>query len=297
MHAFPAFYPLEGKTIVIAGDGEPADAKARLFAGSPARVLRLTHEAALSPQSYAGADLIFVASFDAQFRTAAASAARACGAPLNVADAPQLSDFHTPAIIDRGQIVAAIGTAGASPLMASLLRTQLETLIPEGAGQIATLLGEAREAVAEAFPDLAQRRAFLRLILSGPAPGLAQAGDMDLARESLRQAIAEGLNTLGRVSFIDSGGPPDLISLRAARVLNLADVVFADESAQGLLAHHARRDAERRDIIEATTATMADLARAGQLVAVMAQMADPVTMAALQSEGITVEHLRPVPNK
>ena len=293
MHAFPAFYPLEGKTVIIAGDGEPADAKARLFAGSPATVVRLDPGAAVRPQAYAGAALIFIASYDAQFRAAAAAAARTCGAPLNVADAPHLSNFHTPAIIDRGQIVAAIGTAGASPLMASLLRTQLEALVPEGAGQVAALLGENRAAVAEAFPDLAQRRAFLRLILSGPAPALAQAGDIDGARKILLVALVEGLNALGRVSFIDSAGPPDLISLRAARVLNLADIVFADERAQGLVAQHGRRDAERRDILAADAATLADLARAGQLVAVVAQSADPACIRALQSDQIIVEHLVP----
>src|SRR5450432_3766099 len=111
METFPAYYPLKGKRVVIAGDGEPAEAKARLFEGSPAQVLRLTGAAALDPDSYIGASLIFVASFDTGFRAAAARAARTARAPLNVVDDPNLSDFHTPAIIDRGQVVAAIGTA------------------------------------------------------------------------------------------------------------------------------------------------------------------------------------------
>src|ERR1700733_6970592 len=123
MEAFPAFFPLRGARVVIAGEGEPAEAKARLFAGSPAQVVRLNQAEGLEPEAYRGADLIFVASFDADFRKDAAAAARTAGAPLNVVDAPELSDFHTPAIIDRGQVVAAIGTAGASPLMASLVRS------------------------------------------------------------------------------------------------------------------------------------------------------------------------------
>src|SRR5476649_1791948 len=137
METFPAYYPLKGKRVVIAGEGEPAEAKARLFEGSPAQVLRLTGAAALDPSAYSGANLIFVASFDAAFCEGAARAARAAGVPLNVVDHPELSDFHTPAIVDRGQVVAAVGTAGASPLLASLLRAEVEMRIPESAGRIA----------------------------------------------------------------------------------------------------------------------------------------------------------------
>ena len=177
METFPAFFPLRGARVIIAGEGDPAEAKARLFAGSPADVVRLDAVEGLDAEAYRDADLIFVASFDAAFRVAAAAAARSTGAPLNVVDAPDLSDFHTPAIIDRGQVVAAIGTAGAAPLMASLIRSELETLLPEGAGVIAAMFGARREAIREAFPDLVRRRAFLRKVLVGPAAIAAAAGD------------------------------------------------------------------------------------------------------------------------
>src|ERR1022692_2142111 len=104
MEAFPAFFPLNGARVVIAGEGEGAEAKARLLASSPATVARLTGAAALDPASYARATLVFVPSPDADFRRAAAAAAKAAGAPVNVVDDPALSDFHTPAIIDRGQV-------------------------------------------------------------------------------------------------------------------------------------------------------------------------------------------------
>lgn len=142
MEAFPAFFPLSGARVVIAGEGEGADAKARLLAGSPACVERLTGAAALRPERYAGAALVFLASSDAAFLEAAAGAAKAAGAPLNVVDHPELSDFHTPAIIDRGQVVAAIGTAGAAPMLAALLRADLEARIPEGVGALVELLGQ-----------------------------------------------------------------------------------------------------------------------------------------------------------
>src|SRR5260221_6177271 len=132
MDAFPAFFPLTGARVVIAGDGPPAEAKARLFEGSPAEVVRLQGAAALDPDAYAGAVLIFVASHDLDFAQRAAEAARVAGAPLNVVDRPTLSDFHTPAIIDRGAVVAAIGTSGTAPLLASLLRAEVETRMPSG---------------------------------------------------------------------------------------------------------------------------------------------------------------------
>src|SRR5271165_6039883 len=99
MESFPAFFPLRGLRVIIAGDGEGAEAKARLLAGSPAELVRLTGQAALDPAAYAGAGLIFVASYDRAYASAAAAAARQAGAPLNVVDRPELSDFHTPAIV------------------------------------------------------------------------------------------------------------------------------------------------------------------------------------------------------
>src|ERR1035438_7066973 len=145
METFPAYYPLKGKRIVIAGEGEPAEAKARLFEGSPAQVVRLTGAAALDPKAYAAADLIFVASFDGDFCQRAARAARTAGVPLNVVDHPELSDFHTPAIVDRGQVVAAFGTAGSAPIVAAPIRAELEARLPTGLGRLVELFGKLRE--------------------------------------------------------------------------------------------------------------------------------------------------------
>lgn len=109
MEAFPAYFPLSGRTVVIAGEGPGAEAKARLFVGAPARIVRLTGEAACEPGAYEGVVLAFVASEDEAFRIRASAAARAAGVLVNVADQPAMSDFYTPSVIDRGQVVAAIG--------------------------------------------------------------------------------------------------------------------------------------------------------------------------------------------
>ena len=153
MDAFPAFYPLSGRTVVIVGDGEAAEAKARLFEGSPSVVIRLVGDEALAPEAYRGAVLAFVAGREDAFLSAVATAARAAGVPVNIVDHPELSDFITPAVIDRGAVVAAVGTSGAAPLLAASLRNDIEALLPEGVGRLADLLGELREEVRGALPD------------------------------------------------------------------------------------------------------------------------------------------------
>jgi precorrin-2 dehydrogenase/sirohydrochlorin ferrochelatase len=293
METFPAFFPLAGRRIVIAGDGDPAEAKARLFRGSPADVARLDVAAALDPSAYVGADLIFIASFDAAFVEAAALAARTAGAPLNVVDRPDLSDFHTPAIIDRGQVVAAIGTAGAAPLLAALLRAQLETLVRPGAGLIADLLGEHRDALREAFPDLPARRAFLRAVLAGPIGAAAEAGDLPLAAKRLNDALKAGWSAVGRVSFIEVPSAPDLVSVRAVRVLNIADIVVDGAESESIVNTHARRDAEHWNIDDLAEEALFARATAGQLVAIVAREAPHAVLRALESRGVSVELLTP----
>jgi precorrin-2 dehydrogenase/sirohydrochlorin ferrochelatase len=295
METFPAFYPLKGRRVVIAGDGGGAEAKARLFESAPAEVVRLTGREALDKGAYAGACLIFVASDDEAFLRAAAAAARASGAPVNVVDHPDLSDFHTPAVVDRGQVVAAIGTGGAAPLLASLLRAEIEAHVPEGIGRIAALLGDQREAVRAAFPDLAQRRDFLRAVLAGPVGDAASAGDLVLASRRLSTAIAGGWSAVGRVSFIEAPTEADLIGLRAMRALNTADVIVTGKGSAAILASHARRDAQRMTPRSASAPAIADLARAGRLVAVVGAVHDTALASRLGALGVAIEVLQAAP--
>jgi precorrin-2 dehydrogenase/sirohydrochlorin ferrochelatase len=263
MEAFPAFFPLRGARVVIAGEGEGADAKARLLAGSPARVERLSGAAALAPRSYAGAALVFLAGPDPAFLASAAKAAKAAGAPVNVVDHPELSDFHTPAIIDRGQVVAAIGTAGAAPMLAALMRAELEARIPEGMGALVELLGSRREALRAAFADLAQRRAFLRAILDGPVAEAATRGDLDGAGRLLDAAIAKGASAIGKVWLIVAPARRDLLSLRAARALTAADVLVVGDGVDVGVTTLARRDAAWRDAAGTDDAALAAIAADG----------------------------------
>lgn len=295
MESFPAFFPLKGLRVVIAGDGEGAEAKARLLSGSPAEVRRLRGEEAFDPAAYAGAGLVFVASYDADVIAAAVPAARSAGAPLNVVDHPELSDFHTPAIVDRGPVVAAIGTSGGAPLMAALLRAEIEARIPAGAGPIAALLGERREALRRAFPDLALRRSFLRAVLAGPVAEAA-ADDPALAARRLDAAIAGGWSAVGKITFIAAPAEPDLISVRAVRTLNFADIVVAGQGSAAILAAHARRDAEHWASDAATVEALAVQAAAGRLVAVVDRYIDDALAERLADAGATVERLAPAPD-
>ncbi|MDB5465787.1 MAG: ysG [Phenylobacterium sp.] len=265
MDAFPAFFPLAGRTVVIAGAGEAAEAKARLFDGSPARIVRLEGDAALDPKAYAGAALAFVASPDDAFAQGAAAAARAAHVPVNVVDRPALCDFTTPAVIDRGEVVAAIGTGGASPMLATLLRHDIEARVPQGAGRVAALFRSLQDEVRQALPEPHRRRAFLREALTGRAAEAAMAGDMERAEALLRAALAADAPVAGVVQFIDARGPADLLTLRAARALAAADVLVCDPDADEEVLGLARRDAER--LTPQSSERLAELAAQGRRVA------------------------------
>jgi precorrin-2 dehydrogenase/sirohydrochlorin ferrochelatase len=297
MEAFPAFFPLTGARVVIAGEGEGADAKARLLKGSPAKLLRLRGEAALAAESYAGAVLAFVASPRPAFCAAAARAARDAGTPVNVIDHPELCDFHTPAIVDRGQVVAAIGTAGAAPIVAALLRAELEARIPAGLGRLASLFGRMRPEIVAAFPDLTQRRSFLRALLAGPVAEAADRDDLAAAEASLRAEIGRGVAALGQVWLIATPAARDLLSLRGARALAEAEILVLGEEVDPAVVALARRDAPQRPLAEIDAAFLAREAAEGRQAVVLATAAELAVMAgALAALGAPCRRLDPAPD-
>lgn len=289
MDAFPAFFPLTGARVVIAGSGEPAEAKARLFEGSPAEVVRIDGPQALLPSTYEGAKLAFVADADTAFAEAAAAAARAAHVPVNVTDRPLLCDFTTPAVIDRGEVVAAIGTAGASPMLATMLRHDIEQRIPEGAGRVAALFRRYQDEVRAALPQLHERRAFLRDALNGPAAEAAIAGQMDHAGELLLAALSDHGAVLGKVQVLAGDGPADLLTLRASRALAAADALAPDPGARKEILDLARRDAER---VSGDVETLTDLVRQGRrVVRIVGADVALATTRTLERAGLTVELL------
>jgi len=293
--AFPAFFPLSGRRVVIAGEGEGAEAKARLMAGSPASVDRIAGAAATDPGVYAGAALAFVASPDVGFCEAASSAARDAGVPTNVVDHPELSDFHTPAIVDRGRVVAALGTAGSAPIVAALIRAELEAKLPAGLGRLVELLGALRDETRAAFPDLADRRAFLRSVMSGPVAEAADAGDVAEAERLMRAAMEGGARPRGTVWLIAAPEARDLLTLRGARVLAEADLLVLGEHVADEVATLARRDAPRRKLARTDILFLTGEAAAGRQVAVVADLPTLTALALELADRVPHQLVFPAP--
>lgn len=264
MDTFPAFFPLAGRSVAIAGEGEGAEAKARLFVGSPARVVRLGVTEALVSRNYVGVALAFIAGDDETWARQAADAARSAHVPVNVVDRPALCDFTTPSIIDRGVVVAAIGTGGASPMLATMLRQDIEVRTPEGIGRVAELLRTTQDDVRAAFPEAGARRRFLRTALSSPAAAAASAGAMNEAADLLRAMLTVGDTSAGSVNYIEANGPAERLTLKAVRALASADVLVCDPDINPDVLALARRDAERLD--PASVAQMRQWTLSGQLV-------------------------------
>lgn len=292
MDAFPAFFPLAGRKVVIAGSGEPAEAKLRLLESSPAELVRVEGPQAQLPGAYAGAVLVFIADPDEAFCRGAHAAAKAARALVNVADKPELCDFTTPAVVDRGEVVAAIGTGGASPMLATMLRNDIEQRVPEGTGRIAALFRRFQDDVRSRFPELHARRAFLRDALSSAAAEAARTGDMDKAQQLFREALAKGPKAIGKIQLVSGLGPADLVTLRASRALAAADLLVIDPGCDPDILAMARRDAERADPEETSAEHMVALARDGRrVVRILARAPQPGEAQALAASGVTVEVL------
>jgi uroporphyrin-III C-methyltransferase/precorrin-2 dehydrogenase/sirohydrochlorin ferrochelatase len=174
--------------------------------------------------------------------------ARALGIPVNVVDRTELCSFITPAIIDRGTVLAAIGTEGAAPVLARRLRAKIEALLPARLGDLADLIGSRRERLAKIFPGTAARRQFWENVVDGPIGAAVLEGRMDEAQSALDTALAEagqGASPSGVVYLVGAGpGDPELLTLKALRVMQDADVIFHDVVTPEIL-DLARRDAER----------------------------------------------------
>ncbi len=244
MDTFPAYIPLSGCRVVIVGEGEAATNKARLFEDSPVVVERIALTAARDPEAFAGAKLVFIAAAPDEAADII-RVAKAAGALVNAIDLPDLSDFVSPSIVDRGRLVIGIGTSGAAPVIGSWLRSQIETVIPPGLSRLVGLLAERRKQIREALPEMARRRAFFRGLLTGPlATGEL---DPDKASRALEEALAaanSGEPRPGRFWAIETPADLGRLSLSAVQALNAADIAFALDGAGAALSRFTRRDAE-----------------------------------------------------
>jgi len=195
-------------------------------------------ERALLAADLDGAVLVFVADDGADGQLAR-QVARAKNIPLNVVDRPDECDFYTPAIVDRAPLTVAISSEGDAPVLARLVRARIEALLPPGLGKIASLAGRLRHRVETLIQEGPARRRFYEALVTGPEP----AGEAEA--EALLAAHAAG-STRGEVWLIGAGpGAEDLLTLRAQRLLQEADVILFDQLVPEAVVAMGRRDAER----------------------------------------------------
>lgn len=247
MKHLPLFFDLAGRKVVVIGEGPKADLRLKLARSAGADVRRLD-PGSIASDDFQGAVAAFVATADEAMDTAVHRLAKAAGVPVNVADRPALCDFIMPAIVDRDGVVVAISTGGASPTLATVLRGRIEAALPERIGALARLARTFRAQVDALVADPARRRAFFRRLVEGPASRLVLAGDEASARRVIlgeldavrRQAVPAG------IAHVVGAGPgdPDLLTLKAAQLLQEADVVLHDDLVPPAVLNRARRDAE-----------------------------------------------------
>jgi uroporphyrin-III C-methyltransferase/precorrin-2 dehydrogenase/sirohydrochlorin ferrochelatase len=244
MQSFPAFFPLEGRRVAIIGAGPQAEAKARLFEAGPAHIVRFSTPP--KAEELDGFALIFVALDDPDARIAAVVAARDAGVPVNVVDQPGLSDFYTPAIIDRDGLVVGVSTTGAAPTLARDLRARIEAIIPAAYAGLAKFARSIRSRVLARRGSFEGRRRAWEAILRGAAGERALAGDLAAADGLAERVLSGDQAAAGVVHLVGAGpGDPDLLTLKALRVLQDADIVFHDRLVDARALDLIRRDAER----------------------------------------------------
>lgn len=268
MQYFPLFHDLRDRKVVVIGGGAAVVAKLDLFrragvrptvfAMAPipeVRELAATGHIALHCRAaqggdLAGAALVVAAGDDGE--TEITTAARVAGIPVNVVDRPELSSAIMPAIVDRDPVLVAISTAGTSPVLARRLRARIEALLPPGLGQLARFAARFRRTVAATCPDPGDRRRLWERVLDGPIGGAVLAGHEAEAREGMMRLVNTKSTTeerAGSVALIGVGpGDPELLTLRAIRFMQYADVVLYDALIAPELFNYVRRDARRLDV-------------------------------------------------
>jgi len=269
MDQLPIFLDIRGKRVVIVGGGTAAARKADqvLRAGAEVTVfadnlnddfleikdhpaLTVTAEE-LTVRHLENCALAYGATEDHPRDQKVAELARAAGVLVNIVDRPDMCDFVTPAIVDRAPLLIAISSSGASPILARIIKARLETMLPSAYGRLARFVGDLRGKVMERVPDGRARRRFWERVLDGPIADMVLAGSEDEAATALETELASSEAESARPSvgevYLVGGGPgdPDLLTFRALRLIQRADVVLYDRLIDDCLLNLVRRDAER----------------------------------------------------
>jgi len=269
MGLYPLFADLTGLPVLVLGGGAVAERKitALLAAGAKVRVGASVLGAAVAdwvaqgriehigdsfePAWLDDVWLVIAATDDHALNARVAALAQEKRVFANVVDDAALSRFQVPAVVDRAPLTVAISTAGAAPVLARRVRETLECQLDPALGDLVALAQRHRPRIAERWPDLAKRRAFYDWLHDGPVMSLLRNRQPALAEQALLDALDAGetIPPKGSVLLVGAGpGDPGLLTLRALRALNQADVILHDQLASEAILALARRDAERIDV-------------------------------------------------
>ena len=266
MDYLPIFLNIHDRPCLVVGGGKVAARKITLLARAGA------HTTIVSPEICAqvkelikqdnvsclerpfreedmdGVVLVIAATDDEVVNRSVSALAHQRRIPVNVVNAPDQGNFIMPSIIDRSPVQVAISTGGASPVLARLLRARLESFIPAAYGRLAHLVNDYRSSVKKRFSSVGQRRYFWENVLQGRVAELLFAGHEAKARAALEEAIEDTdahYESAGEVYLVGAGpGDPDLITFRALRLMQQADVVVYDRLVSEPVLDMVRRDAE-----------------------------------------------------
>ncbi|MBT3930046.1 MAG: uroporphyrinogen-III C-methyltransferase [Rhodospirillaceae bacterium] len=267
MENLPIFFRLRARPVLLVGAGEAAVAKIRLLLAAGADIRVVAPEGldaftdwndagqiqwsrrAFDPADVAGMTLVIGATGGHGADEEVAAAARAVGIPVNIVDRPELSSFIVPSIVDRSPVTIGISTNGTSPVLARRLREQIETLLPANLGRLARFLNSFRSAVKAKFDSFDSRRRLWEEIVDGPIARDVLAGRESAAREAMLSRInrrQDNSPATGHVDIVGAGpGDPELLTVKALRALQDADLVVYDRLIGDGILDLVRRDAER----------------------------------------------------
>jgi len=265
----PIFLNVKGRRALVVGGGTLAARKADLLvrAGAEITVLATTmnddmthlveeHHIDHKTHQLSESDLddcvvAFGASDNNEINQKLHDLASVAGVPVNVSDNPDLCDFIMPALVDRSPLLIAIGSGGTSPLLTRMLKARFETDIPAAYGRLAEFAGEYRDRVKDSIPDMTRRRRFWETMIAGPIAEHLFSAQEDLAVGLMDKLLAEAATDgdkppRGEVYLVGTGpGDPDLLTFRALRLMQQADVVLYDRLIGDGILNLVRRDAER----------------------------------------------------
>ncbi|MDQ0453752.1 siroheme synthase CysG [Rhizobium paknamense] len=321
---FPAFFRVAGAKVAVFGAGDEAYAKARLLRNTEADIIAFAKEPEADyaaflareaivvddrdfcPALLEGFALVFAATGENVEDRRIVDAARAMKIPANAVDQPDYCDFYTPALVNRAPVAVAIGTEGVGPVLAQMIRADVDRLLPRSMGKLGRLANSYRTAVEKLVPRGAPRRLYWRAFFKGKVADAVEAGDVSAARREatrlLKGVAADKVE--GRV-FLVGPGAEDLLTLRAHRLMMEADAIVYDALVPQAVVDMGRRDAERIPVGKRKgchsksqseiNALLVELGLAGKRV-VRLKSGDPLVfgrageeMAALRDAGVAYE--------